>query len=414
VFLLVVSILLTVFIGCKTTEEITVKAEIPSQSERIISEEKAEKEKKTEEKEPFHLKRKKTTQPSKVILSRMSLSQKIGQRFIGWLPKNIGTEGIDEKTIQLIEQGYVSGFILYPWNYESAEDVRRLTSTLQELAARNNPATSLFISVDQEGGRVAAFRYSNMVRFPAPFFWAGYRDERFAKAVGYITGVEIKYLGCNMNLAPVLDLYGIPDSTIIGDRSMGDDPEIVSRLGTAYIKGMHEAGVIAVAKHFPGHGVTQINSHAELPVSDKTEEELFEREILPFKAAIENGLDAVMTAHILYPKIDGRYPATLSEIFVKNYLRRKLGFRGVVISDGFSMGALSKEYTVEESLLQCFKSGIDLILVHSRYDVMELKEIVFKMVEEGILTEEEIDQGARRIIRLKEKYNLLPEKDLSY
>lgn len=338
------------------------------------------------------------------LMKQMSLSEKIGMRFIGWVPGRQYTEEIES----LITEEHLSGFILYKnRNYTSAEEFEQLTTRLQQTAAKQNPSIELFIAVDQEGGRVAAFRYPHLVRFPAPFQWGKYNDTRFARSVGYITGVEIKQLGCNMNLAPVLDIYSKADSTIIGDRSMGNNPWLVSRLGTAYIEGIQEAGVIPVAKHFPGHGVTTIDSHSALPVVDISYEQMKLRELVPFQTVIENGVPAIMTAHILYPQIDEQYPATLSPTIVKSILRKKLNFDGVVISDAFSMGAITREFDTRTALRQCIKAGVDLILVDSSFDVVSLKQQVLSMVRSGEITREEIERGVRRILTLKASYDMI-------
>ena len=148
--------------------------------------------------------------------------------------------------------------------------------------------------------------------FSAPYFWAKYEDPRYIEAAAYILNRELLDLGCNLNFAPVLDLYGNGDHTIIGDRSLGSDSIIVGQLGTSYLKGAKEAGIIPVVKHFPGHGLTEVDSHLELPVVAVDEEYLINNDLVPFQMAIESGVDMIMTAHVLYKEIDPVYPATLS------------------------------------------------------------------------------------------------------
>ncbi len=338
------------------------------------------------------------------IVEYMPLEEKVGQRFLAWIP---GTE-VDEQTELLITDGKVSGFIIYKWrNFDKPDDFKSLVEQVQEVGRKNNPHLELFIAVDQEGGRVAAFRYPEMFQIPAPFHWGKYKDPQIARAVGYIIGKELMHLGCNMNLAPVLDLYDKPDDTIIGDRALGNDPHLVAKLGKSYIEGARESGIIPVAKHFPGHGVTTVDSHGYLPVVDTTVSEMIKRDLVPFKEAVDGGVEAVMTAHILYPEIDETYPATLSPLFVRRILREEMGFTGVVITDAFSMGAITKEFDVETALLQCFKAGIDLILVDQRFDVMELRDMTVQMVKEGRIREEEIDRGLYRILKLKESHRMI-------
>lgn len=334
----------------------------------------------------------------------LTIEQKIGQRFIAHI---MGTE-LTPETIHLVQDVYIGGLILYPWNVENMVQVKRLIDMIQQKAVENNLPLKLFICVDQEGGRVNAFRIKEVTRFPAPYYWAQYGDPYFVEAAAYITCREIASLGCNMNFAPVLDLYDNPDTTIIGDRSMGRDPSCVGMFGISYLRGAERAGVIAVFKHFPGHGSTTVDSHSRLPVVDIEESELLQRDFRPFRMVIENGAEAVMTAHVLFSNIDPDYPVTLSAKILRGMLRNQFGFQGVVVSDGLSMGALSYYYELNETLRLLFKSGVDLILVHSKYDIDELKSRVYDLYSEGEITKDEIDEGVERILRLKLKYGLLP------
>ncbi len=336
------------------------------------------------------------------IMRSMTLEQKIGQRFICWIA---GSE-MNEQVHELIRQG-AAGVILYPWNIEDTYQIRRLTSRIQEAARSAEPPIELFVSVDQEGGRVAAFCFPEMTRFAPALHWGVYRDPRYLTAAAYITNREIGELGCNMNFAPVLDLYGQADSTIIGDRSLGNDPELVGILGIRYLQGARQAGVIPVIKHFPGHGSSTVDSHGRLPVVDLSEDMLMERDFKPFRMAIEAGAEALMTAHILFTQIDAEYPATLSSRILRELLRERFGFQGVIVSDGMAMGALSKNFSVSESLKLMIEAGLDLILVHSRYDLVELKLEILKLLHQGMISEEQIDEGVERILRLKLRYGLV-------
>ena len=337
------------------------------------------------------------------IMSRMTLHQKIGQRFICWIEgKEIG-----EQAAELVRQG-AAGIILYPWNVDDFEQVRQLTAELQRAARGGDPPIGFFVCADQEGGRVATFRFRENTRLAPAFFWGRYQDPRFATAAAFIAGREIRELGCNMNFAPVLDLYGQADSTIIGDRAMGLDPEKVGQLGIAYLQGARQAGIIPVIKHFPGHGSSTVDSHGRLPVVDIPEERLLERDFLPFRMAIQAGAEALMTAHVLYPDIDPEYPATLSRRILRDLLRERFGFQGVIVSDGMAMGALAENFTVSDTLKLMIQAGLDLILVHSRYDLIDLKLEMLGLYYRGEITEAQIDEGVERILKLKLRYGLLP------
>jgi len=342
---------------------------------------------------------------SEYYMRTLTIEQKIGQRFIA----HIKGKKLTKQTAKLIRNDYISGVILYPWNVEDPEQVKKLTASIQHATDKNDPSVGLFICVDQEGGRVNAFDFGELSRFPAPYYWAQYEDPLYIESAAYIISREILNLGCNMNFAPVLDVYGIPDKTVIGDRSMGGDPEAIGRYGISYIQGAERAGIIPVVKHFPGHGYTNVDSHVDLPVVDLAADELHEWDMKPFKMAIENGAEAIMTSHVLYNSLDSDYPATLSSKILHEILREQYGFQGVIISDGIAMGALSNNFDITETLRLSFKAGIDLILVHSKYDITDLKKKVYRLYRQGEITEEEINQGVRRILELKLKYGLLPD-----
>ncbi|HUX20186.1 MAG TPA: glycoside hydrolase family 3 protein [Spirochaetia bacterium] len=333
----------------------------------------------------------------------MTLEQKIGQHFMGHIPR----AGVDPEMLANIEKGLYGGFILYPWNYKTEDDVRALTQKLQTAAAKDSPPIELFLSADQEGGRVAAFRFPHFVQFPAAFYIGEYHDIGMAWSNGYINAVELRSLGLNMNFAPVLGIYPKPDSTIIGDRSMGPNVNIVSALGQAYIWGAEEGGIIPVAKHFPGHGAATLDSHYDLPVVEYTRDELMAKDIRPFIAAIDAGVEVIMTAHILYPKIDSTYPVTLSTIFLRDILRKQLGFQGVVITDGLSMGALSKHFPLKETLKRAFDAGADILLDHAVYDVPSMVKEVEAMVHDGEIPMATVDDGTRRVLLLKLRHGLI-------
>jgi beta-N-acetylhexosaminidase len=342
------------------------------------------------------------TRRVRAIMGDMTLQQKIGQRFICWIEgKEVG-----EQTLELVRQG-AAGVILYPWNIENPRQVRELTASIQRAARAADPPIGFFISVDQEGGRVAAFRFRETTGLAPAFYWGRYEDPRFVTAVAYIAGREIRELGCNMNFAPVLDLYGSADSTIIGDRAMGVDPQEVGRLGIAYLQGARQAEIIPVIKHFPGHGSSTVDSHGRLPVVDIAQDRLLEQDFLPFRKAIRAGAEALMTAHVLFPQVDPEYPATLSKRILRDLLRDRFGFEGVIVSDGMAMGALAENFTVSDSLKLMIEAGVDLILVHSRYDLVELKLEMLRLLHHGEISEAQIDEGVERILKLKLRYGLL-------
>jgi len=337
------------------------------------------------------------------VLQQLTLRQKIGQRFI------TGFSGAKTSSSakNLIEQGCIGGFMLTRTNIRSRAQVKALVEDLQAAARAHNPGIGLFIAVDQEGGRVSRLEFDTLTRFPAPYYWGEYQDPLYVEAAAYIISREALSLGCNINLAPVLDLYDKPDDSIVGDRSMGINPVQVGERGVYYLFGAQRAGIAAVAKHFPGHGRTTVDSHHNLPVVEVNEKTLLNQDLLPFQMAIRHGVDAIMTAHILYPQIDPEFPVTLSAIFLRRLLRQRLGFDGVIISDDIEMGALSSRYSPREIIKYGINAGVDILLEYGSLDVLKLIDEVHTMVEAGEIDIEVIDEGARRVLRLKWKYGLL-------
>jgi beta-N-acetylhexosaminidase len=333
----------------------------------------------------------------------MSIDQRIAQRFMTWIPGKKPTKQI----LSVVKSGNLGGILLNSANIENRSQIRDLIDTLQNLALGTNPPVGLFVGVDQEGGRVSRFALKGMTRFPAPYYLGEHRDEELIRSVAYIIGTELRALGCNMNLAPVLDLYDRPDRSIIGDRSLGNDPQIVGRLGLQYLLGAKRAGVIPVIKHFPGQGVTDVDSHHRLPVVPAAKQALVERGIEPFRIAIGNGAEAVMTAHVLYEGLDPQHPCTLSRKIINGILREEMGFEGIVLSDAIEMGALRNNYDIREIIRLCIKAGIDLLLVNGIFSVQDLIKTTSSLLEAGEITIDEIDSGVERILRIKAKNGLL-------
>jgi beta-N-acetylhexosaminidase len=337
-------------------------------------------------------------------LAGLSLEQKIGQRLLFGVP---GTK-VGERVRRLLREGGLGGVLINKQNITGREQLSRFTSEMQELARQNQPSIGLLVAVDQEGGRVSRLDLDRLSRFPPPHDWAGYGDPFYIEAVAYITAREALQLGFNLNLAPVLDLYALGDGTIIGDRSMGAEASEVASLGLAYLAGARRAGMAAAIKHFPGHGRTIVDTHQKLAVLEVDGDTLWNHDLLPFRTAIEGGVEAVMTAHILYPRLDPDYPVTLSEKILRGLLRERLAFDGVVISDDIEMGALAANFPTREIAKRAILAGVDIILAVGGLDALKLIGELKALVRSGELSEEQIDEGVRRVLRLKRKYGLLP------
>lgn len=335
-------------------------------------------------------------------LDSLGLREKIAQRCILYIPRGMPVEEV-EPYIRATKPG---GVILYRWNYETLQDLEMLTGAIRRGYPEGYPQP--FISADQEGGRVRAFPFKEFAQLPSAFQLGKYRDVEMVRGASYLMAVQIREAGVNMNLAPVLDVVEEGDTSIIGDRSFGGDPHWVEKAGRAYLEGMHAAGIIPVIKHFPGHGSTRTDSHSLLPVLPLTEEDLWQRDLVPFRAAIRAGAPVVMTAHILYPRIDPEFPVTLSSRIIQGILRERLGFQGVVMSDGLEMGALAGRYSFKQTVSRAFQAGVDMLLLYTRYRIEDIVSVVEESIQEKSLSEEDIDGGVERVLALKQAYGLLP------
>jgi beta-N-acetylhexosaminidase len=336
-------------------------------------------------------------------LGRMSTAQKVGQRFLIWVPGTV----VSPKIRDIITAGYPGGVILTAQNVSSPLQVRELTTGLQKLAREARPAVSLFIAAEQEGGRVSAFRFPQLTAFPPPFTWGEREDPVIAESVGYITARELVSLGCNMNLAPVLDLSGRGDDSFIGNRSLGWKPEVVGALGSAYARGSTRGGVVAVPKHFPGHGIVAQDSHARLPVVDIQEDYLWQRHLKPFRIAAKGGAEAFLAAHVIYRNVDPENPASLSTRLIQGVLRNELGFDGLVVSDAINVPAIARTYSLPQVLSHAINAGVDLIQVSDVYSILDLEREVYQLLASREITREDIDRGVARILTVKARYGLI-------
>lgn len=333
-------------------------------------------------------------------IKAMSLEEKIGQLFI------VGFEGkdINDDVISYLEDLKVSGFILFKRNIDDEYQTTQLLNNVK--LANSNNDFPLFLAIDEEGGKVSRLPNS-FVKLPEAMKVGNMNDSNIAYRFGKILGERVKSLGFNMNFAPVLDINSNPQNPVIGNRAFGINVENVINSGVQVMLGIEATNIIPAIKHFPGHGDTAVDSHINLPIVNKTIEELKNFELLPFKEAIDRNADMVMVAHILYPKIDNLYPATMSTKIIQGVLREDWCYEGLVVSDDMTMGAIMENYSLEEGVLSFFKAGGDIALIcHGRDNPRIVIESIIKSVDEGDLPEEQIDGKVYRILKLKEKYNL--------
>jgi beta-N-acetylhexosaminidase len=327
----------------------------------------------------------------------LSFGEKIGQLFMVGFE---GTEVTPELAAWMETYGW-GGVILFGRNVESPAQLLALTHDLQT-AQRCGPMP-LLIAVDQEGGRVARLK-APFTAFPSAAMVGQTASEPLAFAIGRTLGRELRAVGINMDMAPVLDVLTNSANTVIGDRAFGSDPRSVARLGVAFMRGLHAAGVLAVAKHFPGHGDTWLDSHVALPLSERTEAQLRACELLPFQAAIAAGLQAIMTAHVIFNAWDRGHPATVSASILNGILRAELGFPGVIVSDDLEMAAVSETIAWEEVPLRALRAGVDLLLIcHQRRRQEQAYTVVLRAIERGELPATLIDGALAKVQALKSR-----------
>ncbi|MFN6463153.1 MAG: beta-N-acetylhexosaminidase [Nostoc sp. DedVER02] len=276
------------------------------------------------------------------------------------------------------------------------ESFKDLTSQIREYTERD----SMFMTLDHEGGRVIRTPLP-ITRFPHALLLRSH-----AREVAKATAVELKSLGINLSWAPVADVFSHPHNPVIGPRAFGNTPEIAAKDARDYYLGLQESGILGCAKHFPGHGDTSKDSHIELPILDLTLEDLRLRELIPFKALIEVQIPLIMTAHILFPKIDADVPATLSQAILKNILREELGFEGVVVSDDLDMKAISDMFMKPGTVARSFHAGCDLFIVSRNINsssierTYQIAEDFADSLSKGSLDESVVEAAKERIDKL--------------
>lgn len=332
----------------------------------------------------------------------MTLEEQIGQTLMVGFP---GTTASRE-VIELIQRYRVGNIILFSRNVRDAEQVRKLTRHLQEAAREAEHAYPLLIAIDQENGIVQRLGEAATL-FPGNMALGAIGSEEVAAEVALATGRELKALGINMNLAPVVDVNNNAANPVIGVRSFGEDPRLVARLGSAMVKGYREAGVISCLKHFPGHGDTSVDSHLALPMIPHSLERLEAVELVPFHSGIEAGAGSVMIAHVAFPALthDDALPATLSSAIIQGLLREKMGYEGVIISDCLEMQAISDTFGTEPAAVTALQAGIDLVLVSHTYSRQQGSfEAIREAVLTGELSAQVIQEAAERIVKLKARY----------
>lgn len=327
----------------------------------------------------------------------MSIGHIIGQHFM----IGIAGQALTAEEKKFIVKNSIGGVCLFGRNVAEPKQVRELCAEIQSLRHLQIDRAPLFIGIDMEGGRVH--------RLKPPFtVWPPARrlGELDAPTVSFHfanrMGLEMKSVGINLDFAPCVDVFTNPNNTVIGDRSISSDPEMVAKHASALVRGYIKAEVLTCAKHFPGHGNTLIDSHEDLPIEHSDFQTLDDRELIPFKKAFKSRVDMVMTSHIKFPLIDPQWPVTLSEIFIKQMIRDEFRYRGLVITDDLGMKAMTKNYGLEEIPVRALKAGADILLYCNEPEVPpQAYEAVLEATALGSLQLEELETSYRHILDLK-------------
>lgn len=369
------------------------------------------------------------------IIANMTLEEKVVQTlmpdFRNWEvdDEEVGVTELNDDIRQILADYQFGGVILFAENVVETEQTARLVYQMQASQVESDHLP-LLIGIDQEGGIVN--RLGSGTQLPGNMALGATNDPEYSKLAGDIIGSELEALGINVNFAPSVDINNNPKNPVIGLRSFSSDPEIVSEHGLSYIEGIKEHNVAVAAKHFPGHGDTDVDSHFGLPVVDKSFDELMDNELLPFKAVMDADTDMIMTAHIQFPQLESEtkvsdedgsdilLPATLSPAILTNLVRDEMAYEGIVITDALNMEAIANNFGEVETSILSKKAGADILLmpviIRSNDDLALLDEVIQGLVD-AVESEEipmdNIDNSVRRILTLKDELGLLEDDFLS-
>ncbi|MBE7053693.1 MAG: glycoside hydrolase family 3 protein [Ruminococcaceae bacterium] len=335
------------------------------------------------------------------ILSKMSLEEKIYQMMFV-TPETISSNVKDPLSAETMAEYPVGGIIYFSNNLANEAQIKKMISETQ-----NNSRIKLFIGVDEEGGRVSRLSGIGSIEKLSPMKEIGDAgDTNKATEVGKHLGKGLKELGFNVDFAPVADVIIREDNNEIGDRSFGTDANVVALMVGEFVKGIEEEGVLSVLKHFPGHGSTYANSHNGYSESERELNELRQTELLPFKKGIESGSKFVMVSHMtLVNATEEKLPSSLSKEVITDLLINELSFKGIVITDSMSMGAITNEYSKKDATLMCIKAGADMILMPP--SPKDAFDAIYAAVQSGEITEERINESVRKILKVKKEKGII-------
>lgn len=376
------------------------------QSKKVDSEGQIESEPESES-EPKLSEEEQLEQQVKEKLGQMTIEQKVAQLFIITPEALTGYETVTqagETTRIALLQYPIGGLIYFENNLISKEQVTEMIA-LQQQDTMEAVGLPLFISIDEEGGKVARIASESKASFGVPVFSnmseiGATGDSQKAYDVGSTIGTYLHRMGFNLDFAPVADVLTNPENTVVKERSFGSDPTVVSEMVSQVLTGLEEQQVYGCIKHFPGHGATLGDTHNGYAYTDKTWEELCQSEVIPFQNSIEQGVFFIMIGHISLPQITGDdTPASLSEVMIQNYLQGELGYEGIVLTDALNMKAVTNQYTSAQAAVKAVNAGVDMLLMPA--DFQTAYEGIIEAVQNGTITEERLNQSIRKILKIK-------------
>jgi beta-N-acetylhexosaminidase len=329
------------------------------------------------------------------------IGRKVAQLlFVGLPGSQLSSE--DKSKLHELAPG---GVILFKRNYENLHQIVSLTNEIQSAIIPNShKGWATWMSVDHEGGRVQRFG-DPFTKIPPAKVWGDLNSPKTIFELGFIMAKELHAVGIRVNFAPVADVPRDVNAPALGDRAFSLDPEVVANIVSATVRGLQKGGVLAVAKHFPGHGSANVDSHNDLPKCHLTKEQLEECDWLPFRRAIRARCNGIMTAHILNTALDTEKPATLSKKIIRDLLRGSLRFQGLVFSDDMEMGAIVNDYGIEDASMMAVEAGCDHVLICQNFDAaLKVHERLVRAFESNMLPLSMLDDSLRRIATFKTEY----------
>ncbi len=343
------------------------------------------------------------SQKADKIIDKLTLKQKIGQLLIIGLDK----KKVIGHTIKNIANFNPCGFIIMSYNNRENIKLKKFNNDLTRLSLKKTGIAPIICS-DKEGGYFTSI-IRGLTIFPPNFAFAKSEHTKAVVQAATITALELRNLGINMNLAPVLDVNSNPKNPIINTRAFGTNAKVVAKYAALYMQGMKDGGCITVGKHFPGHGATGTDSHKTLPILKDSKKVLMARDIYPFASAISNGIPVIMTSHIYYPALmDKEDPASISGKVLTGLLRNKLKFKGVIMTDDINMDSIDHRMKVRTGALKAFKAGADIILTIANHGrLRRVFHTLKKAVQTGEISQERLNRSVKRIILLKLKYGII-------